>query len=153
MPVATYLVGAALGIGLLLLGLHQRRKLMASMNWPQTMGTVTKAAISVTEGGDAEDGYTISYSPEVQYYYVVNGQAFYGTCIAHVGRSYANQAQAQAALARYPVNSPVAVYFDPMKPSDAVLVRAAPGSNFLVWAGAIIVALVVAALLKDILPA
>jgi hypothetical protein len=80
---------------------------------------------------------------------VVNNQAFYGTTIAHVGRSFSSPAQAQTVLARYPLNAPVVVYYNPAKPSDAVLERKAPGSNFLIWVGAAILLLVLAALVKQ----
>ncbi|MBI4874737.1 MAG: hypothetical protein HY822_08895 [Acidobacteria bacterium] len=47
-----------------------------------------------------------------------------------------------------PVGTPVAVYFDPRKPAESVLVRQAPGSGFILWLGLGILVLVVAALFR-----
>jgi hypothetical protein len=58
---------------------------------------------------------------------------------------HASRQGAEVHLARYPVDAQVPVYFDPEKPSDAVLTRTAPGASAFLWVGAAILALVLVA--------
>ena len=141
-------VAVIVGLGLFLLGLYQRRKLRASLSWPQTTGTVFATDITETESGNSEDGYSTSFSPEVRYQYEVKGAVYTGTRIGFTGRSYNRPIRAQEVLAAYPVRSQVAVYFNPQKPGDSVLVRQAPGSSVILWVGLGILVLVVAALFR-----
>jgi hypothetical protein len=84
----------------------------------------------------------------VQYRYVTEGVTIIGSRIAHVERGYDSHRKAEAELALYPVDSPVVVYFNPQKPSEAVLVRKAPGAIIFLCAGIIILAVDVVAALK-----
>jgi hypothetical protein len=109
---------------------------------------VVWTGIGESQSGNSDEGYSTSYSPDIRYHYAVNGVTYTGTRIGHVGRSFANPKQAAAILERYPVNQVAPVFFNPAKPQDAVLVREAPGSNFILWAGIAILAIVIVAAFK-----
>ena len=64
MSVAPTILGTAIGLFLFLVGLHQKRKLNASMTWPQVTGTIAKTEIAKNESGNSDDGYQTSYTPQ-----------------------------------------------------------------------------------------
>ena len=134
------------GTGLLLVGLYQRRKIWVSQDWPQTVGTITKARVEKEES-IGEYGNSTSYSPRVEYDYVVNGVRLTGKKIGFGRHAYMRARRAEADLSRYPLNSTVTVFFDPEKPSDAVLVKEAPSSMMLIIGGILILGITVAGLL------
>jgi hypothetical protein len=121
---------ALIGGVLLAVGLYQRSRLQASQSWQQAMGTITKAEIEIVRDADSS-GYQVS----VLYDYVVDGVHYAGKRIRFSDRSYVRKKRAQAELDRYPVNSSVLVYFDPAKPSDAVLSREYPDRIMLMISG------------------
>ena len=148
MPVVPTVIFATGGAGLMFFGWWKRRKLQASMSWPQVTGTIIGGGIEKSRERDDDGGYRATYTPKVQYRYVVEGITIVGSRIAHVERSYNSRWKAEAEVAPYPVDSPVVVYFNPQKPSEAVLVRKAPGAIIFLCAGIIILAVDVVAALK-----
>ena len=149
MPVIPAVILAVVGGVLTLFGWWKRRKLQASMSWPQVMGTIIGGGIEKSRNARDDDGGTrFSYTPKVQYRFVAEGVTIIGSHIAHVDSSYDSHRTAEAELALYPVDSPVVVYFNPQKPSEAVLVRKAPGAIIFLCAGIIILAVDVVAALK-----
>jgi hypothetical protein len=148
MPAVAVVLVVVLGGGLFALGLYQRRKLQASLSWPQAVGRVTWTGIKESESGNSEDGYSTTFSPEVVYQFEAHGAVYTGSRIGFVSTGHGNPAKAAAVLAGYPVNSPVTVYFNPQKPSDCVLVRRASGSSVIMWVGAAMVVLAVASLFR-----
>jgi hypothetical protein len=60
----------------------------------------------------------------VSYEYQVLGQSYTGAKVAFgVAKSYRFRSQAENALAYYPLDSQVTVYYDPSNPAEAVLER------------------------------
>jgi hypothetical protein len=103
-----------------------RRRMAAVRQWPSTMGTVH--ASHLERRSSSEGGYT-NY-PVVQYSYQVGGQAYQGMKIApgpEVGGTGAGKV-----IARYPAGAQVMVFYNPQKPSDAVLETKAP-AQWLMW--------------------
>lgn len=103
-----------------------RRRMAVVNTWPSTMGTVTN---SYLEQRSSSEGGTTSY-PVVQYSYQVAGQTYQSSKRApgmEVGGTGAGKV-----IARYPVGAQVMVFYDPQKPSDAVLERNAP-AQWLMW--------------------
>jgi hypothetical protein len=129
-----------IGSGLLAYGLYQRARLRASQSWPTVPGTIANAVLAKETSTD-ENGTSTSYHADVRYQYAVNGVAYTGKRIGFIRHSYIRHSRAQAELDRYPVNSTVQVFFDPEKPSDAILVREAPSSFLYIGGGAVILAL------------
>ena len=94
--------------------------------WPSTMGTVHGSYLE--RRSSSEGGYT-NY-PVVQYSYQVSGQAYQGVKLApgpEVGGTGAGKV-----VARYPAGAQVMVFYNPQKPSDAVLETKAP-AQWLMW--------------------
>ena len=133
--------GGITGAGLLAIGLYQRRRMRASQDWLQTVGTIRKSAI-VVHSDQESTGYAVS----VEYEYTANGATYTGRRIGFSTRQYARKKRAQAELQRYPPGSPVVVYFDPQKPADAVLVRSYPDSLVLLGFGILLLGIVAAGL-------
>ncbi len=102
-----------------------RRRMAVVSQWPSTMGTVLMSTIEQRSSG--EGGYT-DY-PVVQYSYQINGQAYQSYKLApgpELGGSGARKV-----IAKYPAGAQVMVFYDPQKPSDAVLERKAPAQWFM----------------------
>ncbi len=137
---------ALVGTGLLIYGLYQRNRLRASQSWRQASGTITKADLAVHQ-----DSESSSYSVALLYEYMVDGVRYTGKRIGFGGRQYVRKKRALQELERYPVNSSVAVYFDPEKPADAVLARESPDSLIMIAGGVLLLGIVVAGLLHDAL--
>jgi uncharacterized protein DUF3592 len=103
-----------------------RRKVVQASTWSFTMGTVISSTL---ERRSSEDRY--SYYPVVNYSYQVMGQPYQGNRIMPgpaVGGS-----GAQKVVARYPAGAQVMVYYDPNRPSEAVLERSLPGYIKWLW--------------------
>jgi hypothetical protein len=103
-----------------------RRRMAAVSQWPSTMGAVNASYLERRSSG--ESGYT-NY-PVVQYSYQVGGQPYQGMKIApgpEVGGTGAGKV-----VARYPAGAQVMVFYNPQKPSDAVLETKAP-AQWLMW--------------------
>ena len=142
------LFGAA-AIGLLLWSLRGQRKAQASLRWPATTGTVLKSDV---QSDNTASDTSIIYYPVVEYAYKVNGQSYQGSRIRFgpvTGRSAPGPSQ--ETVAKYPAGAHVAVYFDPDRPDEAVLERAAPGSNALLSAALLVVVILLVVLCAAIL--
>jgi len=102
-----------------------RRRMDVVSQWPSTMGAVM---MSTVERRSTSDGYT-DY-PVVQYSYQIGGQSYQSYKLApgpEVGGTGAGKV-----VARYPAGAQVMVFYNPQKPSDAVLERKAP-AQWLMW--------------------
>jgi hypothetical protein len=133
-----------LGIGIFLIYRTQqsKKKAQISQSWPSTTGQITDSHVSRSQSTDSDGDTSTSYSARVAYTYQVGGQTYSGQNIAFgFNPSYSNESKAQADAARYPVGSQVPVYYDPTKPSDAVLARQASGSNVVMILGIIFIAI------------
>jgi hypothetical protein len=84
-----------------------------SAAWPSVAGIITRSGIT---HGDQ------SHAPDVAYTYSVDGVPFEGNQIVR-GPAIASSTEDYALrrIARYPVGTPVAVYYAPRSPSTAVL--------------------------------
>ena len=103
-----------------------QRKMNAIRGWSTTMGSVSN---SYLQRRRTSKGGSVNY-PVVQYSYQVGGQTYQGTRIApgmEVGGSGAGKV-----IARYPIGAQVMVFYDPQKPSDAVLERKAQ-AQWVLW--------------------
>jgi hypothetical protein len=90
------------------------RKSKASLQWPSVPGTVVFS--QMVQSGPYGSGYHGSgTSPKVTYSYVVNEEAYQCSKV-EFGRG-----RSKKILAKYPQGNPVQVFFDPQRPSYAVL--------------------------------
>jgi hypothetical protein len=133
------LITLAIGVGLLFFSIRSRKKAQTSQNWPGTQGTVTVSAVRESSSTN-DDGYTSTYYyPKVEYEYTVMGQPYTGKNISFGGATgYGNPLQVEPKLASYPVGAHVTVYYNPEKPSEAVLERKAGGSKFMMIVGIVL---------------
>jgi hypothetical protein len=127
-----------IGLALLLAGLYQRKKLESCANWPQVMGTIRKAEVFRDPGPDS-NGYFV----RVLYDYSVDGAPYEGKKVGFADRAYVRKKSAEDVAERYTLNSSVPVYFNPEKPSEAVLTREYPDNKLLFVCGAGLLALAV----------
>ena len=103
-----------------------RRRMSQVSTWPSTMGTVMMSTIELRS--DSEGGST-EY-PVVQYSYQVGGQGYQSMKLApgpELGGTGARKV-----VAKYQPGTQVMVFYDPQKPSDAVLEKKAP-AQWLFW--------------------
>jgi hypothetical protein len=140
-----FLVGALL----LWLGWRNRRNVNASMSWPHVAGRVVSATVSESHNrGDDDTPDSTSYTPVVEYEYMVGQQIYRGNRLAFQDKSYPNWKQASAVLQSFPAGGPIWVFHDPHNPANCVLDRTAHSNNFILIVGIILVAVAVAAAIK-----
>ncbi|HJS20088.1 MAG TPA: DUF3592 domain-containing protein [Anaerolineales bacterium] len=112
---------------------YTRRKVAQAASWPSTLGNVT---LSMIQMRSSSEGGSTAY-PVVHYAYQVMGQPYEGNKVMpgmEVGGSGARKV-----VDRYPAGSQVMVYYNPEKPSEALLERGMPG--FIKWFWIILVIL------------
>lgn len=129
---------SAAGLAALWGGFEWRDRARRMSAWPSVRGRVTGSAL-VTDHTPMEDG-SPAYYPRIDYQYVVAGLEYRGQrrSLINVGGGGLTRGVAQRVLARYPVGSEVAVFYDPQHPSEAILERPDPeaGPTFLFALGA-----------------
>jgi hypothetical protein len=104
-----------------------RRKVAQASSWPSTMGTVT---LSTIEMRSSSEGGSTPY-PVVHYSYQVMGQPYQGSKV--MPGPDVGGVGARKVVARYPAGAQVMVYYNPEKPSEALLERSLPGFIKLLW--------------------
>ncbi len=126
--------GFVIGVVLLVFGsywtynTYQRTVLVkASQDWPSVTGKVMSAEVKTrTKTGRkrkrrARSRRTVSY-PAIKNSYEVNGQSYTNDRLSIVG-AHSGKEAAQACVERYAVGTEVQVYYDPDKPTQAILER------------------------------
>eukprot|EP01037_Dinobryon_pediforme_P019368 gene19368-19780_t len=98
---------------------YNKKKNAVIASWSETTGVILGTNI-MRENDDRQGA---SYIPYVTYSYLALGQTLTGKRVAYKNMNYSTQKRAQAVIDTYPVGKSVIVYFDPQKPSDAVLER------------------------------
>jgi hypothetical protein len=86
------------------------RQSKASLLWPAVPGTVVFSQMMTYAAGEGTTSI-----PKVTYSYEVNGQALQCSTVKF------GIARSEKIVAKYPTGAPVEVFFDPQKPSHAVL--------------------------------
>ncbi|MBM3144676.1 MAG: DUF3592 domain-containing protein [Chloroflexi bacterium] len=116
------------GIVAIIASLRSKNKAEESGGWPAVVGVITNAIIKKNVSSDS-DGYTrTTYAPQIEYQYSVASQEFIGNRITFgMTKTYGSKKKAEEAMASYPINARVNVFYDPQNPSDAVLDRKAGG--------------------------
>ena len=107
------LASALVGSGFLIYGCVSLIRNRTNRKWPQVAGTITQSDMVRNSDPDGDP-----YSVSIQYEYMVNSVRYAGA--QEIG-SYVWKRSAQSAIERYAVKSSVVVYYDPEKPTDAVL--------------------------------
>jgi hypothetical protein len=96
----------------------------ASLEWPETEGTITRSWVQDSHGtgGNLHRGKE-GRSARVRYRYRVNGKDYEGGRV-----SFFAVESAEATVKRYPKGNVVAVYYDPADPKTSTLQTGAEGA-------------------------
>lgn len=95
----------------------------ASPTWPSVEGEIieSRARPFNQQSGEPQAGKN-DWAAEVRYRYSVGGQTHVGHRLQAFGRHYFSQAEAEQALAPFPVGARVRVFHDPDQPDVSVLI-------------------------------
>lgn len=154
----TKLIAAFLGVFLfvgaavLVFGVVQLRKALASKDWPTVSGTIISAEM-ISRTRQRESGGSITvYGAAVVYRYSVNGEEYESDRISYGSFSSSDRSHARSVLETYPPGRSVAVHYDPDEPGTAVLeigigtgnfILLGVGSAFVLFGGGLLIALYV----------
>jgi hypothetical protein len=122
------LIFGLVGAGLSYWGWTILQDARASATWPTAAGVVTSS--EVDRSTDAEGGD--SYSPEVDYQYQVDGQTITNNQIKFGENSYSSRRKAEEIAANYPLGQQVTVYYEPERPTNAVLEPGVSAGSYIV---------------------
>ena len=116
-----------IGIAVLLTGVSSSQQAIGSSQWPTVPGAVTASWVdsyittpTPTSNGSVGAGSTF-YTPQIRYSYIVSNRTFAGSQVGFGDYSSTDSSHAEQVTARYPVEQPVTVYYDPKNPAQAVL--------------------------------
>lgn len=101
-------VGLASGVYLLWTLIRQR----ASKRWPATRGEILESGIEEDSDG---------WAPHVRYAYAVGGKHYANERLYFHLATRSTEHDARRHLTPYPVGKTVSIYYNPLKPEDAVL--------------------------------
>jgi hypothetical protein len=119
-----------------------------SENWPQTQGKVISSEVEIRQETDTEGDTSTYYYPRIHYDYNVGGEKFQSSKYRFLDASMTRK-KANELVESYSPGQTVAVYYDPAKPTEAVLITGAP--KFLYVFAVIGAILIIAGLLVLIL--
>lgn len=117
--------GLVLGGLIILMWSFMRKQAQASLQWPATPGKIVDSRLVIKEDADGDE----STEARVTYAYMVEGKPFESNRVSIGGRS------ARSIVVQYPLGADVQVYYDPAKPSSAVLEPGGSGLTFLLIVG------------------
>ena len=132
-------VFAAVGIGLVVFGLRERKKAKATETWPIANGSILSSRMDQQTRTERNQGRTYtrtSYTPNIEYTYTAGGQTYHGSRVFPGASMSYDHGTAQNIVNRYQPGAAVAVHYDPGDPTQAVLETKAKGGNlFLILGG------------------
>jgi hypothetical protein len=115
---------AVIGFAVLLYGRRAMRLARESVGWPtveaQVIRSIVEEQVSTARSPSGVLETIVSYFPEVEYEYDVEGITYTSSRILFVRVNYPKE-QAEAVVARYAPGSKVTAYVDPRNPRLAVL--------------------------------
>jgi hypothetical protein len=99
-----------------------------SKTWLTTQGNVISSEVEQEKSVDLDDSESVHYYPRIRYKYKVEGQTFQSRRVKILDASMI-KLKAQEYADQFLPNNKVAVYYNPIKPEEAVLQTGA--QNFL----------------------
>ena len=115
-----FLIPAAI---LLFFFFRVRMKSEASLKWSYVTGRIISSEVRTNTEQLNDDTHRVryTYSPLVQYEYVVNGQPYTAMRIHYGVTPQLERARAEQLARKYVPGMPLKVYYNPEKPEEAVL--------------------------------
>jgi hypothetical protein len=108
------------GICILVLGIVIRNKIKDSKSWPKTNGVIIESTIQ-SEWVRSGSGRIYVVCPKVIYEYQVDGKNYTSSQLALIEHNSADENLARGKAEKYSPRQYVEVYYNPRKPSFAVL--------------------------------
>ncbi len=119
-----FIIFLGIGIATTFFGMNNLKKFSASKSWPSVKGTVTVSEID-TRQMESNGKWINMYHPQVVYNYFVKDKAYTNSKISFGDYATNKRKDANKVIRKYPVNSEVTVYYNPINPQEAVLQRKA----------------------------
>ena len=144
-----------IGVVLIILHRHNKRKAEESMSWLETIGTVIES--KVDQGSNVlmsdDDGETTPvFLPEISYTYQVAGLEYTSKRLSFTGtKSFSKRENAEEAASHYPVGAQLPVYYNPKNPKEAVSDRTAKRSNMILTFGILFLIIGIATVIIGVL--
>lgn len=96
---------------------------LRSKSWPLTTGKIIASEVRRKESRHrSRHSHAVSYQPYVRYEYYVAGAQMLSELLAFGDRLQTTEVKAQRIVAGYPAGKSVPVHYNPVKPSQAVLI-------------------------------
>ncbi|MFH0863166.1 MAG: DUF3592 domain-containing protein [Candidatus Altiarchaeota archaeon] len=122
-----FLIFLLVGLGVSYLGYTIYETGEASKNWPTVSGTVLISNVATAHDSDGD----ITYKAALDYNYSVSGRVYHSNKISSGDYGSSDSSHAQDIVSDYPIRKKVTVYYDPAKPSNAILEPGVPLLSFL----------------------
>ena len=108
--------------------IRSARKASASNRWPSTNGRILMSDVSSHRSLNSSGTHTTIYEPKIQYEYTADGQRYQSDQLSYsmVGGTSV-ESWAENIVDKYPQGSSVQVYYNPSKPSEAVIEHSSGG--------------------------
>jgi hypothetical protein len=113
--------------------------------WPSAPGRIVASKTRKVHAKQSGGAPSVGNVPDITYLYTVDGVQHHGKRIS-IGEIKPDSPEVEAALERYRVGRTGPVFYNPVKPDDAVLERdppASPGVMYAIAGGVVLVGLVV----------
>jgi hypothetical protein len=128
------LVFIAIGAVLISYAIRMAAKAQQSLAWPYTEGQITHSAVLYKTGATATTTNAGTYKADVSYRYQVKGATFSSSQISLLDFSSSSAGRAETIARDYPDGAAVRVYYNPSRPSEAVLEPGVAGGIKLLYA-------------------
>jgi len=114
-------VFAAVGVGMLVIGVIGLRQAAASRDWPTTQGVIVSSAVERVRRNDPDRGFTTTFHARISFNYSVGGEPYTGDRVGFGDYGSNTNHHARSVVRQYPVGSQVTVYYDPNRPQSSLL--------------------------------
>ncbi|MCP4642013.1 MAG: DUF3592 domain-containing protein [bacterium] len=115
----------AIGVASYFGGVHFGRIARESKSWPTVTARITRSEMEESEKARKRNNRTVYdryYKAKIGYEYTVDGQTYTSDRIAVIGAGASKvRRSAETKIQRYPVGKEVNAYYNPEKPSYAIL--------------------------------
>jgi hypothetical protein len=105
-------------------------------SWPSTTGVIVSSYFDIQPGSEHA-----TFGAKITYQYTLNGLNYTSNKISY-GYSYSSRDAANYLLESYPVGKIITIYYSPLNPSEAILIRGIYGSAWIIFFGGLFFSLI-----------